>query len=671
MAHRFTEWSWLLACALVGGSYLPAHAQATPVPGCRPATLIKDVYPGAEGSSPPFYQAFLRIGPTLYFSATGFGDASNVELWKSDGTAAGTVMVKNINPVGDSLPENLMDLNGTLLFKADDGEHGVELWKSDGTAAGTVMVREIGEGAESGGTTDMVLMGGKAWLTGANHVEGRELWTSDGTFAGTRLVKDINPGLPGSITPGTLRVMGSTLYFVANDGTHGAELWKSDGTEAGTQLVRDLMPGTDSASVGELTVVGTTLYFTAYTGGFVNDLWKSDGTAAGTVRVKDITTVTSSASPEALVAAGGKLFFRLDTADAGAELWVSDGTDAGTVRVKDIQSGPEGSFPENFIDVGGTLYFTANDGGSGVELWKSDGTAAGTVRVKDISEGGASTTFQQLTAAGTVLFFVADDGTSARLWLSDGTEAGTRVAQTLTASNPRNLTFTGGTLYLSAEEAASGREPYSMSPSIPLDCTPPAITCPANVTVEATGRSGATVNYTPATATDDSAAAPTVSYSQESGTDFPVKESEVTATATDAAGNTNTCSFTVTVKDSARPSLLCPADVEATATSNAGAVVNYPAAQATDNVSDVTLTYSTAAGATFPVGNNRVDVTATDASGNRASCSFTVKVAAAPGDGGSGAGSGCGCSSGLTPDAAWLLLGTLAPMLARRRRSAP
>ncbi|WNG54924.1 HYR domain-containing protein [Archangium gephyra] len=113
------------------------------------------------------------------------------------------------------------------------------------------------------------------------------------------------------------------------------------------------------------------------------------------------------------------------------------------------------------------------------------------------------------------------------------------------------------------------------------------------------------------------------------------------------------------------PSLLCPADVETTATSNAGAVVNYPAAQATDNVSDVTLTYSTAAGATFPVGSTRVEVSATDASGNRASCSFNVKVAAA------NEGGGCGCTSGLTPDAAWLLLGTLAPMLARRRRSAP
>ncbi|AKJ00673.1 uncharacterized protein (TIGR03382 family)/MYXO-CTERM domain-containing protein [Archangium gephyra] len=674
MAHRSMDCSWLLALALAGGSYLPAQAQATPAPGCRPATLIKDVSEGDTGSSPAFIQAFQRIGSTLYFSANGApaGESSDIELWKSDGTAAGTMRVENINRLGDSIPDLLTDLNGTLLFTADDGTRGVELWKSDGTAAGTVMVREIGEGLESGGTSQIVTMGGKAYFTATNHTYGRELWVSDGTFAGTRLVKDINPTPPprsSGPAAGTLRVAGSTLYFLADDATHGTELWKSDGTEAGTQLVKDVVAGAGSVSTSELTVVGTTVFFTANTSGLVNDLWKSDGTEAGTVRVKDINAVSKSGSPESLVAVGGKLFFRLDTEDARSELWVSDGTDAGTVRVKNIrgveEGVEEGSLPENLTGVGGTLYFTANDGSSGLELWKSDGTEAGTVRVKDISPGVESTILKQLTAAGSVLFFVVGEGTDSKLWLSDGTEAGTREVENLAATNPQSLTFTGGTLYLSAEDATHGREPYAVVPTIPLDCTPPAITCPANVTVEATGRSGATVSYSPATATDDGAVAPTVSYSQASGTAFPVKENEVTATATDAAGNTNTCAFKVTVKDSAPPSLLCPADVETTATSNAGAVVNYPAAQATDNVSDVTLTYSTASGATFPVGNNRVEVSAADASGNRVSCSFTVKVAAAGGN------SGCGCTSGLTPDAAWLLLGTLAPLLARRRRSTP
>src|SRR5580704_11931564 len=70
-----------------------------------------------------------------------------VELWKSDGTAAGTVMVKDIDPGSDgSFPNSLTNVNGTLYFSADDGTDGFELWKSDGTAAGTVMVKDINPG---------------------------------------------------------------------------------------------------------------------------------------------------------------------------------------------------------------------------------------------------------------------------------------------------------------------------------------------------------------------------------------------------------------------------------------------------------------------------------------------------------------------------------------------
>ena len=59
------------------------------------------------------------------------------ELWKSDGTRAGTVMVKNINPGHySSYPDYLTGVGGTLFFTANDGIHGPELWKSDGTSGG-------------------------------------------------------------------------------------------------------------------------------------------------------------------------------------------------------------------------------------------------------------------------------------------------------------------------------------------------------------------------------------------------------------------------------------------------------------------------------------------------------------------------------------------------------
>ena len=82
------------------------------------------------------------VGSTLFFAASD--GVHGTELWKSDGTAAGTVMVKDIYPgaVG-SYPKNMANVNGTLFYQAFDPHGGYELFRSDGTSAGTYMVKDI------------------------------------------------------------------------------------------------------------------------------------------------------------------------------------------------------------------------------------------------------------------------------------------------------------------------------------------------------------------------------------------------------------------------------------------------------------------------------------------------------------------------------------------------
>lgn len=147
------------------------------------------------------------------------------------------------------------------------------------------------------------------------------------------------------------------------------------------------------------------------------------------------------------------------------------------------------------------------------------------------------------------------------------------------------------------------------------------LTCPANVTVPATaGQCGAVVNY-PAPTTTGSCG--TVSCSPASGSFFPVGTTTVTCTAT--TGPT-TCSFTITVNDTVPPSIICPADRSVQAPPGAAStVVNYPAPTATDNC-PVTVVCNPPSGSAFAAGTTTVTCTATDSSGNTATCSFKVTV---------------------------------------------
>ncbi|HEX4132273.1 MAG TPA: ELWxxDGT repeat protein, partial [Pirellulales bacterium] len=421
-------------------------------------SMVADINPGVSNSSP---SDFVIFNGELFFSANDGSDGT--ELWKSDGTAAGTVMVADVDPgSGSASPANLTVVGSTLFFTATDGPHGIELWRTDGTLSDTYIVKDIDSGSSSSSPANLTNVNGKLFFTATEATDGTELWTSDGTTAGTVMVKDIDSGSASS-SPANLTAVGSTLYFTANDGTDGVELWKSDGTSTGTVMVKDINSGSGSSNPANLTSFNGKLYFSATTTANGTELWTSDGTSTGTVIVKDIRSGTSSSSPANFLVIGSTLYFTANDGTNGVELWKSDGTGTGTAIVANIDPGSASSSPANLRNVNGTLYFTATDGSDGVELWKSDGTSGGTTMVDDINPGSASSSPSGLVALGSQVIFAATNATTGtQLWASNGTSAGTALLDEINtgtaSSTPTSLAVVGGVVYFSANNGSTGNE---------------------------------------------------------------------------------------------------------------------------------------------------------------------------------------------------------------------
>jgi hypothetical protein len=162
-----------------------------------------------------------------------------------------------------------------------------------------------------------------------------------------------------------------------------------------------------------------------------------------------------------------------------------------------------------------------------------------------------------------------------------------------------------------------------------VDTTAPAVGVPQPLTVEATGPTGAKVEFV-ASATDATDRRPRVTCSPASGSTFPLGATTVRCTARDTSGNRAAASFAVTVVDTTAPILSLPADRTVQATSTKGVAVTY-AASATDLVDGpVAPTCSPASGSVFPVGSTAVTCTARDARGNQVSGSFSVTVTPFP-----------------------------------------
>lgn len=270
-----------------------------------------------EWASPP--EKLTRMGNALYFIAAD--QSGHLQLWKSDGTSAGTLVVKDIGDLGKSWVEEMVAVNGRLFLVASTAEQGKELWISDGTATGTRLLKDIYPGSLGSNPTQLTGVGSFLFFTADDENTGRELWRSDGSSAGTVLVKDFNPGASSSMPRNLIEVNGALYYSAMQNGSY--HLLKSDGSNQGTVSLKvfDRSPGTFAK-------VGNALYFTSMKGYDNSTLWRSNGDAASTVQVQQFCSELSE-----LKGAGTQLYLYGEDCtapQAGLELLISNGTAAGS-----------------------------------------------------------------------------------------------------------------------------------------------------------------------------------------------------------------------------------------------------------------------------------------------------------------------------------------------------
>jgi len=276
----------------------------------------------------------------LYFNAYEGGVNS---IWKSDGTTAGTVKVTA--NVTNAVP--LIYAGSNLFFTGTGntgtyGDLGNELFKTDGTANGTFLVKDIVAGNASSSVGTSVFSNGKLYFTTYGN-SGIELWKSDGTAAGTSLIINI-----GNNGPSGMVICNGKLFFMINDYANQTFLlWESDGTAAGTHPVTDNLLAKLKLDYGaNLAAVGNLLFFRASNYQFGQELYVADVSGPPANDSFSLCPNGSGGITSNLVGTNYQWQFKADTAATFSNL-AEDSTFTGvttsTMQVKNIPSSYAGA----------------------------------------------------------------------------------------------------------------------------------------------------------------------------------------------------------------------------------------------------------------------------------------------------------------------------------------
>ncbi len=344
----------------VGSSTESSWARTTPYAiGNWPAPNLSGVEAGGAAA---LGSKFIVSG-----SSSTAGDYGK-ELYSAQPGTSTPTLLGDINPgTNSSLPLGLMFHADRVYFTAENSK-GRELWATNGTPAGTLLIKDILAGAAGSEPKELTSVGKKLYFSAMDIAGNREPWISDGTTAGTGKLKEISPSPATGSDPAEFTLMGTKVFFSANNSTSGRELWMSDGTAAGTAMVKDILAGGMGSEPSELTVFGNKVWFVAHDDQLRSRyLFATDGTERGTVKMLSLPAGTEV---ENLNVCNGKLFYVTRTI-AALNMWCTDGTPAGTKLVK-----PETYQQANRIEsspmvvMDNWLYFSGSFESIGSGLWK-------------------------------------------------------------------------------------------------------------------------------------------------------------------------------------------------------------------------------------------------------------------------------------------------------------
>ncbi len=422
---------------------------------------------GPQPTLPP--PGFFLVGDrdAVFMKATD--GANGAELWTVEGESNRVMMVADLFPgpdsgLGDCPTPNTTVIDGVLYVTADDGVHGFEPWRSDGTAAGTFMLADLNPGSDGTSTRAFVRSGEHVYFAAGSGAAERGIWRTDlATGSMTELVFGTGNGQVGAAP-----LFGTDDYVLFSRGIPSGiggiiELWRTDGTPDGTFLLDSAGNGIFTAQVSAFVEFATyTYYFRQINSSLL--LRRTNGLTDELVTEVIPITSPSLALPRAAWVVNEQILFFVRR-NGSRELWRSDGTAAGTEPL---------GLPlfDDFRDDlttnldGRALVFAASTPEHGLELWRTDGTVAGTVLIADQVPGPDDSflPWRVRDPNGGVLFAqAADTATAPHLFRLDSAARALTDLGSLcpTASNciPTDPALLRGDLIYAGFDPERGREP--------------------------------------------------------------------------------------------------------------------------------------------------------------------------------------------------------------------